>query len=124
MGLEPGSDKTLNYLKGKAFSVQKNRQAIEILKNHGITGNASFVIGSPEETLDEIMETFRFIKESPVCLVDVYVLTPYPGTPIWDYALSQELVSNDMDWERLNVNFEVSYQNIILLSQQLSEMRW
>jgi radical SAM superfamily enzyme YgiQ (UPF0313 family) len=120
MGLESGSDKILNYLKGKTFSVQKNRDALEILKEHRITGNASFVIGSPEETLDDIMETYRFIKESPVCLVDVYVLTPYPGTAIWDYALAHGLVTNEMDWERLNVNFEVSYHNAILLSKQLT----
>ena len=120
MGLESGSDKTLHYLKGKAFSVQKNRQALEILKKHGITGNASFVIGSPDETLADMMETYKFIKENPVCLVDVYVLTPFPGTAIWDYALSQELVTNEMDWEKLNVNFEVSYQNAILLSKQLT----
>lgn len=120
MGLESGSDKTLGYLKGKAFSVKKNRDALEILKKHRITGNASFVIGSPDETLDDIMETYRFIRESPVYLVDVYVLTPYPGTAIWDYALSQGLVSNEMDWGRLNVNFEVSNQNAILLSKQLT----
>lgn len=120
MGLESGSDKTLHYLKGKAFSVQKNFDALEILKTHSITGNASFVIGSPEETLDDIMETYRFIKQSPVCLVDVYVLTPYPGTAIWDYALAQGLVTNEMNWERLNVNFEVSNQNAILLSKQLT----
>ena len=114
MGLESGSDKTLTYLKGKAFSVQKIVMAVEILKKHGITGNASFVIGSPEETLEDMMETYQFIKETPVCLVDIYVFTPYPGTAIWEYALSQGLVSNEMDWERLNVNFEVSYQNAII----------
>jgi anaerobic magnesium-protoporphyrin IX monomethyl ester cyclase len=120
MGLESGSDKTLAYLKGKAFSVKKNIQAIEILRKHGICANASFIIGSPEETLSEIMETFRFIKENPICLVDTYVLTPYPGTPMWEYALSRGLVNNAMAWEQLNVNFEVSYDKAIILSQKLS----
>lgn len=120
MGLESGSDKSLSYLKGKVFSVAKNRLAVENLRKHGITANASFVIGSPEETLGDMMETYQFINDTPVCLVDIYVLTPYPGTPIWEYALSQGLVSSEMDWEGLNVNFEVSYQHAIILSQTMS----
>lgn len=120
MGLESGSDKTLTYLKGKAFSVAKNHQAVQILRKHGIAANASFVIGSPEETLNEVMQTFQFIKKSQLCLVDTYVLTPYPGTAMWEYALSHNLVSNAMDWERLNVNFEVNYDKAIIFSQILS----
>ena len=120
MGLESGCDKTLKFLKGPAFSVEKNRRAVEILRKFGIAANASFVIGSPQETEAEIMETYRFIKENPLNLVDVYVLAPFPGTPIWQYALDRGLVSEDMDWEKLNVNFEVSHPNAIILSEQLS----
>lgn len=120
MGLESGSDKTLRYLKGQAFKVEKNRQAVEILKKHGIAANASFVIGSPEETVNDILETYKFIKETPISLVDIYVLTPYPGTKIWEYAIDHNLVSEDMDWELLNVNFEVNYKKAIILSQTLS----
>ena len=120
MGLESGSDKTLRYLKGQAFKVEKNRQAVEISRKHGIAANASFVIGSPYETLSDIMETYEFIKKTPISLVDIYVLTPYPGTKIWQYALDHHLVSDDMDWELLNVNFEINYQKAIILSQTVS----
>jgi anaerobic magnesium-protoporphyrin IX monomethyl ester cyclase len=122
MGLESGCDRTLKFLKGKAFSVEKNRLAVEILKKNRIAANASFVIGSPQETAAEIMETYDFIKTTPLNLVDVYVLMPYPGTPIWQYALSRGLVreDGDMDWERLNVNFEVSQQDAIILSEALT----
>jgi len=90
------------------------------LRRHGIAANASFVIGSPQETEAEILETYRFIKENPLNLVDVYVLVPFPGTPIWQYALDRGLVSEDMDWEKLNVNFEVSHPNAVILSELLT----
>jgi radical SAM superfamily enzyme YgiQ (UPF0313 family) len=119
LGLESGCEKTLKYLKGAAFSVAKNREAVEILRQHGVAANASFVIGSPEETAADMMETYRFIKETPLNLVDIYVLTPYPGTKIWDHALQRGLVSEDMDWECLNVNFEFSHQEAIILSETM-----
>jgi hypothetical protein len=35
-------------------------------------------------------------------------------------ALAQRSVTNEMDCDRLNVNFEISYHNLFLLSQQLT----
>jgi len=120
MGLESGSDRTLHYLKGKAFSVAKNRRAVEVLRKNGIHVNAGFVLGSPEETVDDMMETYRFIKETPVSLVDIYVLTPYPGTFIWEYALKRQLIGADIQWETLNINFDLNHHKAIVLSEALN----
>jgi len=117
MGLESGSQRVLSYLKGESTSVEKNKDAIQVLKKHGIAVNASLVIGSPDETESEMMETYNFIKNSSLDLVDVYVLTPLPGTPIWQYAKERRLVSDDMDWSKLNINFEKGYKNSIILSE-------
>ncbi len=117
MGLESGSDRILTYLKGKSISVEKNSSAIKILKKYGIAVNASFVIGSPDETESEMMETYNFIKKSSLDLIDTYVLTPFPGTPVWLYAKDRGLVSDDMDWSRLNVNFGENYKNSIIVSE-------
>jgi anaerobic magnesium-protoporphyrin IX monomethyl ester cyclase len=119
MGLESGNPRVLNYLKGNTVSVENNRRAIELLTSAGIKANASFVIGSPTETEEEMMETYDFIDKSKLSFVDVYVLTPYPGTPVWEYAKSRNLVSDHMDWDRLNVNFEVSHADAIILSETM-----
>jgi len=120
MGLESGSDKTLKYLKGNNISVEDNKRAVAILRKHKIAANASFVIGSPRETKEEIMKTYFFIKNNPLSLVDTYVLTPYPGTEIWEYAKAKRLVADDMDWARLNVNFKVNQKDAVILSEVLS----
>jgi len=120
MGLESGSDETLRYLKGNNISVADNARAVAILKEHKITANASFVIGSPRETKEEVLKTYAFIKNNPLSLFDTYVLTPYPGTMIWEYAKTKALVSEDMDWSRLNVNFNIYDKNAVILSEVLS----
>jgi len=121
LGLESGCDKTLKYLKGGNISIENNIEAVNILKNHKIAANASFVIGSPQESKEDILETYNFIKNNPVSLFDVYVLTPYPGTNIWQYALRKNLVSNDMDWSKLNVNFNKNIEGSIILSEILNK---
>jgi anaerobic magnesium-protoporphyrin IX monomethyl ester cyclase len=118
MGLESGCEKSLKYLKGSA-SVEKNRAAVNLLSSAGIQANASFIIGSPEETEDEILETYDFIRKSRIDFFDVYPLTPLPGTPVWDYAKKRGLVADRMDWGRLNVNFEVNAGSAVILSEKL-----
>jgi len=113
MGLESGNPRVLEYLKG-GVTVEDNRRAVALLKDAGIQANASFVIGSPDETEAEVMDTYSFISRNPLDFVDTYVLTPLPGTPIWDDALSRGLVSNDMDWSRLDVNFGGPGRAVIL----------
>lgn len=117
LGLESGSGRILNYLKGENASVEHNINAIKILKENDITVNASFVIGSPDETESEMMETYNFIKKNRLDLVDIYVLMPLPGTPVWQYALERKLVSKDMNWAKLNVNFEMNHKISIVVSE-------
>jgi radical SAM superfamily enzyme YgiQ (UPF0313 family) len=120
MGLESGCSRTLSYLKGDSVTVQQGPEAVEYLVDAGIHVNASFIIGSPYETREEIMETLAFIKKSRLSSFLTYAMIPYPGTPIWDYALGRGLVSVDMDWSRLTVDFANSDSNPIILSETLS----
>ena len=120
MGLESGNARVLRYLKGSNISLDDNKKAIGLLKKFGIAANASFVIGSPDETENEIRDTYNFIRNNPLSLVDAYVLTPFPGTPIWEEAKKKGLVSEEMEWGRLNVNFESNYKDAVILSEILS----
>lgn len=121
MGLESGCQKTLEYLKGKGnITVQDHSRAIRTLLKYGITSHVSFIIGSPLEDRDSIMETCKFIKDNRLTTnFDVYVLTPFPGTPVWDYALSKGLVGDNMDWSRLEVKFNCN-PNPIIVSEKLT----
>jgi len=120
MGLESGVPKTLEYLKGGNVTVTNHKNALKILRKHGIKPSVSFIIGSPKETREEILQTFGFIKEHRLTNFDVYVLTPFPGTPVWDYAKARNLVSENIDWDILNVNFGENHNDAIILSETLT----
>jgi O-antigen biosynthesis protein len=83
-GFESGSQKTLDYLKNSKLTLVQSRKATGIAKKFGLQCVGSFVIGSPYETEDEILETFRFIDELDLDNVQITVATPFPGTEMWE----------------------------------------
>lgn len=122
LGLESGNERVLNYLKGSAVTIKDNYKAIKLLKKYKIAANASFIIGSPDETEKEMMDTYNFIKKSQLDFFEIYALTPLPGTPVWDQARKRKLVrqESDWDWSRLNINFDRNYNKAIVVSKTVS----
>ncbi|MDP2726520.1 MAG: radical SAM protein, partial [Dehalococcoidia bacterium] len=102
-GAESGSPRVLSYLKKDTTTVEDNQKVVDLCQKYGFQLFASFIIGSPIEEEEDLIKTYEFIKRnsSKLHAVDVYPLVPYPGTPVWDQALSQGLVSEDMDWDTL-----------------------
>ncbi len=120
MGLESGSPTTLAYLKGQNVSIEDHVNAVRVLRRHGLKFHTSFIIGSPRETREEILQTLGFVKKNRLSSFNIYVLTPYPGTPVWDYAKARGLTGEDMDWDRLNVHFGVNHEDAVIVSEQLT----
>lgn len=125
MGLESGCERSLNYLKGGTLTVQENRRAVNLLKDAGIQTNAYFIIGLPDETEEEIMETYDFIRKSRLDTVTINSLVAFPGTPVWDYALKRNLVSDDMDWSKMyaiTLSDMVSHERLAYLLKQIRRL--
>lgn len=122
LGLESGHPRILEYLKGGNVTVEDNSTAVKVLARNGIAPNGAFVIGSPDETREEIMATYDFIKSVPLRNFNVYVMTPFPGTPVWHEAVERGLISEDFDnWSSLDaVHFARHCNEAVIVSQQLS----
>ena len=83
LGAETSSDEMLNSL-NKGTTVDQNKQAIDLLKEHDIMIEASFMIGFPGETWDSIKSTTsEAIRLNPDIAV-FPVITPMPFTPLWE----------------------------------------
>jgi anaerobic magnesium-protoporphyrin IX monomethyl ester cyclase len=123
MGLESGSERMLKYFKGNV-TVEDNLRAVNLLKDEGIQTNGDFIIGAPDETLEEMMQTYEFIKTSRVDVPEINVLVPLPGSPLWDYAARRNMVSDDMDWSRLCYKLNGDAASYILLSRNLNRQEF
>jgi radical SAM superfamily enzyme YgiQ (UPF0313 family) len=99
-GVESGSEKILKVLgKGGAGDrANQIRNSFKLCKELDIRTLATFIIGNPEETREDIQESFNLAKEIAADYTAFYFLTPYPGTAIYDMAL-------DKGWLDPNIPF-------------------
>lgn len=118
-GFESNSAKTLRFLKGEGIIPQDNERSVRLCRKYNFKILANVVIGSPQETKEEILETLKFVKKSNLETLWVYPLTPLPATPLWEYAKSKGLVSDDMDFSKLDLA-HFDKQNGVILSETLS----
>ncbi len=122
LGIESGVQRILSYLKPQVADVAQNERAVRILNGHGILTNAGIIIGSPDETKEEIMETLAWIKRSGLDMFEVLLLTPLPGTLVWEEAMERNLVSYDMDWSRLDLRAdEIAGSQPVVVSKVLGK---
>ncbi len=108
-GAESGSDAVLGLMeRGGKCSVATHQRAIDLADKHGFACGASFMLGFPGETRDDLQRTFDFIRrnESKFTVEGFYLAVPLPGTALWDWASERGFVSETMDWRRLNLAFE------------------
>ena len=122
-GAETGSDQLLRVMKGNWASVKSHQQCIELSNKYGFDVSAAFMLGAPGETIDDLDLTIDFLEKNKgrVNINGLYLTMPIPGTPYWKMALDKGLVSEDMDWDRLNLDFgktaSFDFDNIIYLNE-------
>jgi len=120
-GFESACDKTLKYLKQGTTKVSDHENAMSLCKKYGFGVCGTFIIGSPDETEEDIKETYDFIKKHDFTQGSTFVLAPYPGTSLWDYAKQKGLVDEFMDFDKLNVDFDKNYEQTIIVADKVNK---
>jgi anaerobic magnesium-protoporphyrin IX monomethyl ester cyclase len=83
IGVESSHTETLEALK-KGIDIGSTVQAVEMLKRNGLGIHASYILGGLHETAETIHETIRFAKRLDTNVAQFCILTPYPGTAIYE----------------------------------------
>jgi len=98
LGIESGSQKILDTI-GKRITLEQVKKAVKILKDAEIQVLGSFIIGFLQDTTETIKETIKFAKSLNLDYAEFSILTPYPGTPIFDYAKKNNMLLTE-DWSK------------------------
>lgn len=94
-GVEVGSERVLRSIK-KDTTLEQACYAIKLTKETGIETKASFMIGIPGETVDEIRMTLDFAIELSPDFAFFGIFWPIPGSELFDKALgNNELLKKD-----------------------------
>jgi len=121
IGFESNSDKILKYLKDNTCSAAANQRAYDLCRKYKMHVYGAFIFGSPEETMADMEETYRFMKKNPMALCEVSRLTPLPGSGIWDYALKKGVVSSNMNLEDLKVRVRDDTLEQVWLAEKVTK---
>jgi radical SAM superfamily enzyme YgiQ (UPF0313 family) len=78
---------------------------LRAIKRHGLRVNGNYMLGYPDETLDEMQETVALARRHRGEGLDVanfFCVMPLPGTPIFDWALAEGKIDRDFDSDMMN----------------------
>lgn len=95
VGYESGNDSILKTAK-KGITVDKIKAFPKEAKKAGLSIHGNWIIGLPGETKETIANTTKLIKETNADAITVAVVTPFPGTEMYDWAKKNNyLVTED-----------------------------
>lgn len=122
LGIENMSEKNLSFFR-KGSIVDYSRRALNYLKDNGIIILGGLVIGSENDTSEDIRENYNeFIKLGVDLLLD-QILTPYPGTDMREELIKKGLVTNKNDWSTYSGYF-ANVKTKYLSPEQLNFFKW
>ena len=120
-GVEAGSQKVLDRLK-KNQTLAEVERAINEAKRQGIKRvHGFFVIGSPDESREDILASFRFAAKLKLDTFNFNRLSVYRGTPLWKEYIDRGIIDDERDWDKW---FKCSdIDPIILPSEEVNSLR-
>jgi radical SAM superfamily enzyme YgiQ (UPF0313 family) len=90
------------------------RRAIAAIQDAGITVNGCFVLGLDASDSSSFDAVFEFVRDTGLYEVQITVMTPFPGTPLYARLESEGRLLHPGAWELCTL-FDVNYR-----PQQLS----
>jgi radical SAM superfamily enzyme YgiQ (UPF0313 family) len=89
---ESGNQRILNKYASRKWNKKSHdvKKLVELSVERGLKISGFFTIGYPDETYEELTETFLFAQElfsKGLNIVAFYIIVPYPGSVLYDYAV-------------------------------------
>jgi anaerobic magnesium-protoporphyrin IX monomethyl ester cyclase len=118
-GVESGSARTLQLM-NKRITLSMAEEAVRTAKDCDLRVLTSFILGYPGETLEDMDATIRFAIHLDPDFAQFTILTPYPGTPIFQELREKNLLATE-DWDRYTVlDPVIRYESFGLTPQQVA----
>ena len=96
LGVESGDPETLADWR-KGIKPGQTHEAIRLLKENDIFAQATLIIGSRKDTHESIEGIRRFVEDVDPDLAIYMILTPFPGTPLYEEASKNGWIE-DHNW--------------------------
>lgn len=95
------------------------REAIRKIQAHGVTVNGCFVLGLDGHTTAIFDEVYEFVRASELYEVQATVLTPFPGTPLYERLKRDGRLLEPTNWKKCTL-FDVNFVPAKMAPEELT----
>lgn len=99
----------------KAKQFDRYSRAIARIQDHGITVNGCFVLGLDGTGRESFDAVWEFARKSGLYEVQITILTPFPGTPLYNRLKKEGRLLRETAWEfctLFDVNFRPTHMSV------------
>jgi radical SAM superfamily enzyme YgiQ (UPF0313 family) len=104
----------------KARQASRYADAVREIQSHGITVNGCFILGLDRHDPGIFQQVYDFAVANSLYDVQITILTPFPGTPLYDRLLREGRILEPGRWDLCTL-FDVNYQPSGMSPQQLRD---
>lgn len=101
LGVESPKQSTLRRFR-KGITSETARKAVKLLRKNDIFSQAMFIIGDREDTSESISDLREFVNELDPDFAIFAILTPFPGTEIFEEAKRMGWIE-DFNWSHYDM---------------------
>lgn len=125
---ESGSQRLIDAYSSSKWSLDECdvEALIGAMRRVGIHADGNFMIGYPDETLDELTQTFllaRRAMEAGLVGVGFFIVQPFPGTALFDRCLRDGQLRPDWHWDDLGWSKGSPFERP-LIDKQVLKYSW
>lgn len=115
IGFESISSQTIEEIGKKTNQINNYLKTVKNIHKYGMNVHGYFIFGFDNDTKKSFDDTLQFVKKAELDSADFCILTPLPGTPIYDDLLKQGRILIK-DWAKY------TYQtNVVFKPKNLTE---
>ena len=101
IGFESLNENAIKNIHKGQNNIRKYEKLVEEIHNRGIMINASFVFGLDADDSTTFQTTLDWIVKNKIETVTSHILTPYPGTVVYDEFVTNDRIT-DFDFSKYN----------------------
>ncbi|MDP6084260.1 MAG: radical SAM protein [Verrucomicrobiota bacterium] len=99
-------------------------EAIDKIQSRGVSVNGCFILGLDGHTPEIFEQVSSFVESSGLLEVQLTVMTPFPGTPLYHRLHSEGRLLKERYWDRCTL-FDVNYKPSGMSVEELETgLRW
>ena len=122
---ESGLDKIEQRKNWKRDKYPYYEWAINKIQSRGVTVNGCFILGLDGDREEVFDNVYEFVKQTGLFEVQITVLTPFPGTPLYRRLKAEDRLIEDKAWHKctlFDINFIPKQMSVKTLERGMIEL--